>query len=166
MIENEIERIAHAINALRPDWPVSSLYTMLHRVEICHRPRRDVAVALTWVACESETKTPARVLEAGPWWAATNATSSGNGRYPPRAEQACPKHPGEWPENCRGCAGDRLGADTSDASNRGRAEGDVGRLRHLVAVATSGFCSHGVLPERCLDHRAKPDETTETEEQG
>src|SRR5690606_24893959 len=32
---------------------------------------RDVAVAMAWVAADPESKTPARVLEAGPWWAAT-----------------------------------------------------------------------------------------------
>lgn len=71
MNETEIGRIAAAAAMLRPDWPASSIRTLLQRPELINRPRRDVAVALTWVACETATKTPARVLEAGPWWTAS-----------------------------------------------------------------------------------------------
>src|SRR5690349_10108331 len=78
MNENEIERIAAAINSLRPDWPTASLRTLIAD-KLNNRTRRDVAVALAWVACESTTKTPARVLEAGPWWQAANAEGGGAG---------------------------------------------------------------------------------------
>lgn len=80
MNPNEIDRIACALGVLRPDWPVASLRTLLNRPELANRPRRDVAVALAWVACESDTKTPARVLENGPWWraAATDGQSTGH----------------------------------------------------------------------------------------
>lgn len=79
MNETERDRIAAAIHQLRPDWPASSLRTLLDRPTLKDRPRRDVAVALTWVACESKSQTPARVLEAGPWWqaASTEGTDAG-----------------------------------------------------------------------------------------
>jgi hypothetical protein len=70
MNEVEISRIAAAISDLRPDWPAASIRSLLNRPELKNRLRRDVAVALTWVACEADTKTPARVIEAGPWWRA------------------------------------------------------------------------------------------------
>lgn len=70
MNEHEIERIAAAMHHMRPDWPTASLRTLLGRPDLSNRPRRDVAVALAWVACEADTKTPARVLENGPWWRA------------------------------------------------------------------------------------------------
>lgn len=70
MNAHEAQRIARCINTLRPDWPIASLLTLLDRDDLKHRPRRDVLVALGWVACESESLTPARVLEAGPWWRA------------------------------------------------------------------------------------------------
>lgn len=76
MNETEIARIAAAVNQLRPDWPAASLRTLLARPALAERPRRDVAVALTWIACEADTKTPARVLEAGPWWQAAAAESA------------------------------------------------------------------------------------------
>lgn len=77
MNENEISRIAAAISDLRPDWPAASIRSLLNRPELKNKPRRDVAVALVWVACEAETKTPARVIEAGPWWKAAMVESSG-----------------------------------------------------------------------------------------
>ena len=70
---HEAERIANAINVLRPDWPVASLRTLLGRPELTRRPRRDVLVALAWVAAEPESQKPYRVLESGPWWAAAAA---------------------------------------------------------------------------------------------
>ena len=64
------------LSILRPDWPTRSLKTLLARPELANRPRRDVTVALAWVACESGTATPARVLESGPWWKAAAIDSN------------------------------------------------------------------------------------------
>lgn len=91
MNEHEIDRIAAAVNVLRPDWPVNSLRTLLGRAELTHRPRRDVAVALIWVACDSDTKTPARVIENGPWWRAATAglAEEAHAPRPPKGTEAC-----------------------------------------------------------------------------
>lgn len=80
MNEHEIERIAAAVNQLRPDWPTASLRTFIAK-NLADRPRRDVAVAFAWVACEANTVKPARVLEAGPWWKA--ATVEGGHQVEP-----------------------------------------------------------------------------------
>lgn len=69
MNDNEAERIAGALNIARPDWPKASILTMI-RKNLMSRPRRDVFVALAWVASEPNSHTPARVLESGPWWRA------------------------------------------------------------------------------------------------
>lgn len=79
MNENERDRIAGAISILRPDWPAASIRTLLDRPMLRDRPRRDVAVALAWVACESKSQTPARVLESGPWWQAAGIEGTDNG---------------------------------------------------------------------------------------
>lgn len=63
-------RLADALNRLRPDWPLKQLTTLLADDRLSGRPLRDLAVALTWVACETGTASPYRVLEAGPWWRA------------------------------------------------------------------------------------------------
>lgn len=89
MNEHEIERLAAAANALRPDWPAASLRTFIAK-NLADRPRRDVAVALAWVACEANTAKPARVLEAGPWWRAAavegDVTTSHTGKTVGRGE--------------------------------------------------------------------------------
>ena len=69
--KTEAERIATAVHALRPDWPVKSLMTLL--LELKDWPYRDLAVTLTWVATDQDingnhiSQTPARVKEQGPW---------------------------------------------------------------------------------------------------
>jgi hypothetical protein len=70
MNEHETDRIADAMNRLRPDWPLKQLRSLLADPRITTRPRRDVTVALAWVACESASASPYRVLQAGPWWRA------------------------------------------------------------------------------------------------
>ena len=69
MIPTEIDRWAGAINQLRPDWPCASLRTFA-ATNLADRAYRDALVAGVWVAADPDTRTPARVLEAGPWWAA------------------------------------------------------------------------------------------------
>lgn len=63
----EIARIAAAANLLRPDWPAASIRTHL-AAKHAHRPYRDLALALVWVALDEDSRTPARLDEHGPWW--------------------------------------------------------------------------------------------------
>lgn len=88
MNEHEIERIAAATHQLRPDWPVASLKTLIAK-KLGDRPRRDVCVALAWIACEANTATPARVLEAGPWWRAAAIEGGGAPRNQIPAHERC-----------------------------------------------------------------------------
>jgi hypothetical protein len=53
------------------------------------RPRRDVFVALAWVACEASSATPYRVLEAGPWWRAAAVDGAMAKRAPFDAATHC-----------------------------------------------------------------------------
>lgn len=92
MNDHEAERIAAAMHQLRPDWPAASVLTLI-RKHLIDRPRRDVTVALSWVACEAASHTPARVLELGPWWQAAGV----EGATTPRPERI---HPGD---RCAGC---------------------------------------------------------------
>lgn len=111
MIDNEIRRLAHAINEIRPDWPVSSLTTFIAR-HLARRTYRDAAIALAYIATDTAldgtpaSSTPARVLEAGPWWQAV-AAGDAQGRAtpgPPKPEQECPDHAGRWAGACGLCA--------------------------------------------------------------
>ncbi len=96
MTENEIRRLAHAINDLRPDWPISSLTTFITN-QLGKRAYRDAAIAMTWVAVDAKpdgqpaSETPKRVLEAGPWWGASSVADA-YGRptlTPPKLTEAC-----------------------------------------------------------------------------
>lgn len=80
---DEIARLAAAINALRPEWPVKALVTHL-TTHHAARPYRDLGLALTWIALDPATRTPARLREHGPWWEACAANREAATRLPPR----------------------------------------------------------------------------------
>lgn len=109
----EAHRLAAAINQLRPDWPLASLSTWI-RKHLGERAYRDAAVALTWVATDPTTTTPARVLEAGPWWKAAVAD---NGTLSAITHR-CPEHPAEKAWSCRECEEQAADAATGVATLR------------------------------------------------
>ena len=83
MIQSEIDRLAASVNALRPDWPANSLRTFIAN-NLADRAYRDAALAFAWIATDADTRTPARILEAGPWWTTTRpASTPGPGSYEP-----------------------------------------------------------------------------------
>lgn len=65
MNQIQIERIAAALHALRPDWPVQSLVKFIG--DRRNQPMTDLLVQLVMVAVDPETKTPARIDQDGPW---------------------------------------------------------------------------------------------------
>lgn len=144
--------IAALMHRLRPEWDLPGCLSAVAKVAALHPI--NVAMAAIRLCATPEAKTPMALANRdGQHWRERLAT--GTVRYPPRADQACPKHPGEWPDHCRGCAGDMLAGDESDAGNRRRepADGRIDQLRHLHHAATSGFCAHGVDPARCDEHK-------------
>lgn len=76
MDQTQIDRAALAIHALRPDWRADSLRTFIGGqrttagLALADMAWRDVVLALSWVACDPETRVPSRVLSPGPWWEA------------------------------------------------------------------------------------------------
>lgn len=127
MNRTEVERIAKAINGLRPDWPWNALVTFIE-AHLTERAYRDVAVALTVVACDPETRTPKRVLEPGPWWhvgpPSMQAAESGIVTYCPhglpgvRCADCHPRRPGVGPTPAQRAAMRQAVADARDAINR------------------------------------------------
>lgn len=94
----EVERLAAMANALRPDWPTRSLQTHIAANHM-QRAYRDLACALAYVATDPQTKTPARLIEAGPWWQVTPEPSRVQAGRP----IPCPDHPGRKASNCPDC---------------------------------------------------------------
>jgi len=146
LTENEIDRITAAVSALRPDWPAKSLHTLIAD-KLAHRTRRDVAVALTWVACDSDTKSPGRVLENGPWW-----TGLGQEQRVPRnplPHEECGRHPGQYRLSCSGCASEKL-APVVELHRREDSQETLDWRAALAEVRASlCSCGCGVMPYRC-----------------
>lgn len=88
MNDHEAQRIAAATHELRPDWPASSVLTLI-RKNLIDKPRRDVSVAFAWIACESNTANPGRVLEMGPWWRAAGIEGQSTKRAEPENHERC-----------------------------------------------------------------------------
>lgn len=143
MHDHEAVRLAAAINSLRPDWPVSSLHTFIIR-NLAARAYADAAVALTFVAVDPKSSTPKRVLEAGPWWRATQ-TEAGTYR-PPRKDEVCPVHVGSWANSCSGCAADRLSGDTTQGPDPRKpvVTARVAEVRAELATIKAALCGHKV----------------------
>lgn len=92
-------RIAAAVTCLRPEWPPASTVTLLLDPEnhTAKRPWQDVAVALVYVACDPDSKSPARVLEPGPWWQI--------GQHRDREGRKAERHDRKWHDRDRPCGG-------------------------------------------------------------
>lgn len=75
MNQNEAQRIAAAINILRPEWSTKLLMMVLGDERMIRRPYADALIALTVCALDNNTIKPGRVHELGPWWAVASAAS-------------------------------------------------------------------------------------------
>lgn len=74
MNPNDAARLAAIINGIHPEWPNASLLTFITR-NLANRPYPDAVVAFVACAIDPDTKTPARLLENGPWWKAAAAAA-------------------------------------------------------------------------------------------
>ncbi len=82
MTRNDIERLAGAINTLRPDWPIEQLVAFLTK-HAPNRPLWDAARVLVWIATEPGQidgqhihQDPGAFLKPGPWWDAITITDT------------------------------------------------------------------------------------------
>lgn len=101
MDKHEIDRLAAAVHALRPDWPLRSVVTFVAR-EIGTYAYQDAAVMLAWVATDPDTKTPRRVMENGPWRHAIVDRRT----VQPVTSPECVDHPGQKASTCTDCHAD------------------------------------------------------------
>lgn len=106
---DEIQRIAAAMNALRPDWRTTSLVTFLTKHHSA-RAYRDLAIAGVAVATDARTQTPHLLNEHGPWWAAAQ-TAAGNATDHRYARCQEPGHSSFPAWNCAACRSEKLAAD-------------------------------------------------------
>lgn len=79
-------RLAHALNALRPEWPVQSLRTLLSHETLRNRALPDVAIAAVRIAYDTNNQTPGQLLRHGPWWTDTHHRNKERPDPPPIQE--------------------------------------------------------------------------------
>lgn len=120
MEEIEINRLAGAMNQLRPEWPVASLRTFL-RTHFAERAFRDMALAAAYVAADERTKTPELLRQTGPWWNVGPAsTDRGTPRVGPEpGEDRCrfAGHEHESAARCRACAAEEAAGDQPEPTS-------------------------------------------------
>ena len=114
MTKDEAQRIATAINLIRPDWATASIVTVIGK-DHALRPAKDVGVALMWLALDPTTETPGRLNETGPWWNSARASYTTTTTPTPRDlrtgdECDVAGHEGYFRSHCAGCRADRLAA--------------------------------------------------------
>ncbi len=68
MSRHDAERIADSVAAIRVTWMRASLMTLL--ADYRHMEPMPVHLALLWLAYDTDTKSPGRLKEDGPWWKA------------------------------------------------------------------------------------------------
>ena len=75
MDKHDARRIAETANALRPDWPIGSLMTLL--AEHRNKDALDVHLAAVWIAYDDTIESPAILRAEGPWWKLRRSTTLG-----------------------------------------------------------------------------------------
>ena len=133
MNDHEIDRIAAAMNMLRPDWPKQQLKTLLRDERIASRPRRDVCVALAWIASEPNSHTPYRVLEVGPWWRAAAVEGGGTVRDKVSSIERCSVC-SQAEAKCRSMWGDDHEFESSAAAAKRKAASAPDAVKGAVAA--------------------------------
>ena len=109
---DEIQRIAAAMNAIRPGWPVRSLVTFLTK----HHEARafgDLAVAGIAVALDAKTETPNLLNQHGPWWLAAQAAHGQHAEALHFARCQVDGHQSYPAHSCGACRADRLARETA-----------------------------------------------------
>lgn len=104
-----VGELVAAVQSIRPEWGTTAVRTTLDRAREDGRPWHLARDAMLRVARAPDSRTPARLLEQGPWW---NEAVNGSRAKPDRPADApkCRTHPGELAANCRCCAADRKAA--------------------------------------------------------
>lgn len=109
---DQADRIASAIQVVRPDWNHKQLMGVLGMDDIkLRRTYVDTFHAMLAIALDGSTKQPTRVLEPGPWWAASTDSA-----IPPNTSDLLPTHADD---DCRECGQPATHWTHFDTTDRG-----------------------------------------------
>ena len=127
MTKTEAERVAAMAHALRPDWPVKSLMTIL--ADFASTPYQDAATQLAYLATDPTTVTPARFREDGPW---RKIAYAARGEEPARSNNMrCHEHPDQVMP-CATCRAEMVPATASQIA---------GHMAAIRAATASGLAT-------------------------
>lgn len=110
LTREQADRIASAIQVVRPDWNHPQLMGVLAKDEI--RQRRtyvDTFHAMLSIALDDATRQPTRVLEPGPWWRVAPVERGATAALRTPADDDCREcgqpaaHPSHFDESEHGC---------------------------------------------------------------
>jgi hypothetical protein len=155
MTREQGNAIAVLMASLRPEWDYPGCFAAVAKVQTMDPA--NVALAAIRLATTEEVRTPGALSNLnGPHW--REKVSASQVRYPPRKDEACPRHPGEWPDSCRSCAADKLAGDASAFNPRRTAANEqaLALARAELAQAKANLCSHGIRPSVCLEKHDRP----------
>lgn len=115
--QDEIQRVAAAMHAVRPDWNPRSIATYLERNH-ASRAYRDLLIAGVCVAADTRTQTPKLLEQHGAWWVAAQAASGE--RAEPLRFPRCPEpgHTSYPAHNCGACRAEQLGVERTNQEPR------------------------------------------------
>lgn len=139
---DEIQRIAAAMHALRPEWNPRSLATFLERHHAT-RAYRDLATAACIVATDPRTKTPQLLNEHGPWWAAAQTVFAGQTDTLHFDRCTVDGHKSYRADNCGACRADTLAANEPRPAPE---PVDVGPGPELARTALNAALTHQEKP--------------------
>lgn len=66
--KKDAEKIATAVNAIRPDWSINGLMAVLGDPRCRNRATNDLTIAFIALAVDESSRKPTRIYEHGPWW--------------------------------------------------------------------------------------------------
>lgn len=126
-------------------------------VKVAEFRNQNLAIVLEQIlrhATDPDAKTPGALHRkfSPPMPSDREPTKRGN----PRRDQECPKHPGQWPDNCAGCKlGDLPGYGDADREPLAHqpAHADASLARAFMAQNKPNLCGCGVRRDLCPAHR-------------
>lgn len=106
-----------------PRWDPAGVFAAIGKIK--QLALADVAMAVMRAAADRTLETPGAIanLRSSAW---SERVTKAEQRQPPKRDEECHHHPGEWPDACRGCAADRLTAEQQTQDER--------RKLHVVAT--------------------------------
>jgi hypothetical protein len=137
---------------LRPDWDYPGCLAAIGAMK--HKHPLDLAMAAVRLCATADAKSPGALkTEQGQHWREKVAPRTV--RQPPKREQECRRHPGEWADACRPCRAEEIAKaqeePTGPVEPQTTASGYAAAIRGQLASFLANTCLHGTPLSRCAE---------------